>query len=74
MKSYRFLNSGKQPMTIIVELWADEIIVPPGSTLTLHCEGSGLHAPTVEPVEGGLVFFPECSDYSAEIDGTPVET
>jgi hypothetical protein len=59
-------------MLVTVELWGTEIAVPVGSTLTLHCDGDDIHPPTIEQTEFGLGFYPECPDFTAEIDGEPL--
>jgi hypothetical protein len=60
-------------MIVWVEMWCDELSVPPGSSLTLHCEyGGEQHPPTIEPIEGGIAFWPEADTYTAELDGQPL--
>lgn len=71
-RTYRFQNTGPDPMVVRVEMWCDEIRVPVGSVLALTCRSVTEPQPTtIEWTAEGLVFWPECASYAAEIDGVP---
>ena len=70
-RSYQFGNSGTSEIIVTVEPWVDTIPVAPGSKLVLHCESNAETTPTIEPMDGGIWFWPECDMYTAEIDGEP---
>ncbi|MCW1431548.1 hypothetical protein [Novosphingobium sp. JCM 18896] len=70
--TYRFQNAGSDPMVVRIEMWCDEIRVPVGSVLVLTCHSLTQPQPaTIERTPDGLVFWPECASYAAELDGRP---
>lgn len=70
--TYRFQNAGSDSMVVRIEMWCDEIRVPVGSVLVLTCQSpTTLHPATIERTADGLVFWPECASYAAELDGHP---
>lgn len=72
-RSFRFRNPGKSEMTVWIDLWSDEIRIPPGSVLTIHTHHENFNGtPTIQPTETGLAFWAECDCYEADIDGKPL--
>ena len=72
LHTYRFQNPGPDIMVVRVEMWCEEFDVPAGSALVLICEGSANRPPvTIERTDEGIVFWPECASFRAQLDGRP---
>ena len=74
MAVQRITNGGSEALPVWVEPWCDELLVPPGSTLTLTYE---LHADqddhsSVEATDAGMIFWCGGRMYRAELDGKAV--
>jgi hypothetical protein len=73
IRSYRFRNPGETEMVVWVDLWSTDILVPPGSVLTIHTHHENDDgAPTIQPTERGLAFWAECDGWEADLDGEPL--
>jgi len=73
IRAFRFGNPSKSSIVISIEPWTDELTIPPGSVLTLHCQYEDRDdPPTIEAHDWGIWFCPECIDYTADLDGKSI--
>jgi len=71
MAEQRFTNSGQTDVSIRLESWCEDIIVPIGSTLAIKYEvqHGRKDMSSVGRNEHGIIFHGEGESCSAELDG-----
>jgi hypothetical protein len=75
-KVARFINSTEQPLVLVIEPWATEVTVPPGSNFSVHYPAPASRDDTssTEVYADQITFWCEGDTFEVEVDGKLVPT